>query len=486
MLVSFVSYLVAVIAIGLWAARKGSNTQEDYFLAGRSFSPLVTALSAVSSGRSAWLLMGAAVAAWKLGLSAVWYFPGYIAVEALLFLTLGRRLRERSAEIDAITIPEFIARFSEGPAGRGTSRLPLRSIAALAVVLFLTTYVSAQLVAGGKALAHVVDVDGRTWGLTITAGIVLVYTFLGGYRAVAFTDVLQAILMLTGLLVLPGLALHHVGGWDSLIERLRVIDPALVSWQRGFWPLVSGLAIGLGSIGNPHILVRYMSIRDPKELTTSAVIGTTWNVVMAGGALCMGLAGRALYPNAEGFPEGDTDYLFPLLAESLSNEYLFAGFVGILLATLFAAIMSTCDSQLLVVASSLVRDFRSDSNRGQGLGASRITVFLTLVVAVAMSFGATRVVDSFVLASWAALGAAFGPILIVLLYRQRVTAGAAMIGILIGAAVSVLWQQLPLIAGPDGELVALKAATGVYELVPAFAASLLAIVLVNRPRSAAS
>lgn len=479
MLTGFVLYLVGVIAIGLWAARRGDDTQEDYFLAGRSFSPLVTALSAVSSGRSAWLMMGAAVAAWKLGLSALWYFPGYIAVEAVLFLTLGRRLRVASSDVGAITIPEFVSRWADGPAGRGSSKLPLRPIAALAVVLFLTTYVSAQLVAGGKALAHVVDVDGRTWGLTITAGIVLVYTFLGGYRAVAFTDVLQAILMLIGLVMLPALSLHHVGGVGSLFERLRAIDPELCSWQRGFWPLVSGLAIGLGSIGNPHILVRYMSIRDPRELRTSAVIGTTWNVVMAAGALCMGLAGRALYPTADAFPGGDTDFLFPLLADFVSSEYLFPGFVGVLLATLFAAIMSTCDSQLLVVASSLVRDFRGTAGAERGLLVSRITVFATLVAAVAMSFGATRVVDSFVLASWGALGAAFGPLLIALLYRRRTPAGAALAGILVGAAVSVGWQQLPLVT-VDGELATLKAATGVYELVPAFVASFVAIGLGSR------
>lgn len=489
-LFTFVTYLAAVIGIGLWAARHGDDTQEDYFLAGRSFSPLVTALSAVSSGRSAWLLMGAAVAAWKLGLSAIWYFPGYIVVEAVLFVTLGRRLRERSSEVGAITIPEFIDRFTRitrassadvgaDTGAQRTNRLPVRPIAALAVVLFLTTYVSAQLVAGGKALAHVVDVDGRTWGLTITAGIVLVYTFLGGYRAVALTDVLQAILMLTGLLVLPVLTLHHVGGFERLFEQLRAIDPALCEWQRGFWPLASGLAIGLGSIGNPHILVRYMSIKDPRALRTSALIGTTWNVVMAAGALCMGLAGRALYADASAFPRGDTDYLFPLLAEFVSNEYLFSGFVGILLATLFAAIMSTCDSQLLVVASSLVRDFRGSPSTRGGLVASRVTVFATVVAAVAMSFGAKRVVDSFVLASWGALGAAFGPVLIALLYRRRTSAGAALAGIVTGAAVAVGWQQLPLVDGPDGALVSLKAATGVYELLPAFAASFVAILGVD-------
>ena len=296
----FGAYLALTVAIGIWASRRGTGTHEDYFLAGRGLSAFSMALSAVSSGRSAWLVVGASALAWRDGLSAVWVFPGYILAEALMFVTLGPRLRRRSEDAGALTIPEVLQRLARGADGvPGSSRLPVRAVAAIVICLFLLTYVSAQLGAGAKTLAGVFEIDGGTWGLAITAGIVLVYTLLGGYRAVVITDVVQAILMLVGMLVLPLLGLQAVGGVGALWERLGAIDPELLRASRGVVPLIGGLAIGLGSFGNPHILVRHMSLGDTKDARAAMVMGTFWNVVMALGALAMGLVGRALYPTED-------------------------------------------------------------------------------------------------------------------------------------------------------------------------------------------
>lgn len=461
----FGGYLAAMIAIGLWAARRGSDDQEDFFLGGRRGSAFATALSAVSSGRSAWLVLGASAAAWKIGLSALWLFPGYVAVEAAMFLTLGPRLRERSAAVGALTVPEVLASAGATPE-RGSHR-SVRAIAGLLTVLFLLTYVSAQLVGGGKAIESIFDIEGNTWGLLITAAVVLVYTVLGGYRAVVVTDVLQALLMLVGLLVVPWLGLRMAGGWDAMWESLRALDPALCSPVISGWAVAGGLAIGLGSVGNPHILVRHMSLEDARSARAAFFWGTSWNTLMAGGALLMGLVGRALYASAERFPNADADFLFPQLGAAVAEQYLFAGFAGVLLATLFAAVMSTCDSQLLVIASSIVRDFRGQDRPAQsaGLGHSRLVVALSLAIAVGVSFGETRLVHHFVLLSWGALGAAFGPAMLLALYdartgRRAVTA-SMLVGVLSFAALNQVWPK------PLGT-------TGNLHLVPAFACAFLA------------
>jgi len=459
-LLPFVLYLGLTVGIGLWAARRGSRDDEGFFLGGRRMSGFVVALSAVSSGRSAWLVLGASAAAYKSGLSAVWLFPGYVLAELVLLGKIGPRLRRTSSERGAITVPEVLE-------GRGASRWPVRQVAGLIIVLFLTSYVSAQLVAGGKALeALFPEVDGSTYGLVITASIVLVYTLLGGYRAVALTDVVQGLLMLTGLVLLPLFGLAHVGGWSALFEQLRAVDPGLVSWSQGWGPMLAGVAIGLGSFGSPPILVRAMSIADEAQLARAAWIGFTWNTVMAAGALAIGLVGRAIWTTSDAFPRGDAEHLYPMLGQLVSDEFLFAGFAGVLLAALFAAVMSTCDSQLLVIASSIVRDFkRADETSSQGVMRSRLAVFVALAVAVAISFGAQRSVEDFVLFSWDALGAGFGPALCFVLFRPRTRSAAVLTSMLVGVISVVLWAKVP-------ELKAL-----VHQRVPAFALAWLVLAL---------
>ena len=431
----FVLYLAATIAIGLWAARRGRDDQEDYFLGGRSLSAVAMALSAVSSGRSAWLVVGASAAAWTSGLSAMWLFPGYIIAEAWMFVGLGPRLREKSLECDAITIPEVLAR---APLGRnfvrGHSVLPVQAVAGLITIVFLIAYVSAQLTAGAKTLEFALAIDGPTWGLAITAGIVLLYTLLGGYRAVVLTDVVQAVLMLFGLVVLPVFAMVQIGGFAALQDRLQAIDPSLLSLWRGALPFFGGFAIGLGSLGQPHILVRHMSLENPGDARKALWTGTVWNVVMAGGALLMGLVGRALYPALEDLAGNDPEGVFVTLAADLSAHYAFEGALGILVAALFAAVMSTCDSQLLVVASSALRDLagKREDAHATGRWKGRVAVAASLVAAVALHLGDLPQVLVFVLLAWSALGAAFGPALILALYDTRSNSRGVFTAMLIG------------------------------------------------------
>jgi SSS family solute:Na+ symporter len=474
---AFVGYLAVVVGIGLWAARRSSRGVGEFFLAGRGLGRFVVALSAVSSGRSSWLLLAFSGVAFQRGVSALWMAVGYIAVECALFWSYGRRLRRLAGDADAITLPDvYVARFGEGRGG-------LRVLLAGIFLLFMTPYVGAQLVAGGKTFHSLLALDTHA-GIALTAGIVLAYTVMGGFLAVSLTDVVQACFMLFSLLVLPVMALFDLGGLGVLREQLSLLDPGYVdAFALSAGALVGFLGIGLGSPGNPHILVRFMSIRDPEALRGAALIGTTWNVLMAFGALMIGLVGRAFFPDAAALPNGDHEMVYPALAEAHLHPVLY----GVVIASIFAAIMSTADSQLLVAASAVVRDVYekllcrtrapSPANASAAAGddaeaearrlvrLSRLVIVLLVPLATAIALGGGQVVNKLVLYAWGGLGAAIGPTSILMLYWRRTTRAGVMAGMLAGAGTLIVWEEL----GPSD----------IYELVPAFAAGLVVTVLVS-------
>jgi SSS family solute:Na+ symporter len=478
---AFVGYLLVVVAIGVWAARRSSRGVGEFFLAGRGLGRFVVALSAVSSGRSSWLLLAFSGVAFQRGASALWMAVGYIVVECALCWSYGRRLRRLAGAFDAITLPDVYAvRFGEGRGG-------LRVLVAGTFLLFMTPYVGAQLVAGGKTFHSLLALDTSV-GIALTAGIVLAYTVMGGFLAVSLTDVVQACFMLFSLLVLPVMALLDLGGLGVLRGQLAGLDPTLVDpFALSAGALVGFLGIGLGSPGNPHILVRYMSIRDPEALRGAALIGTLWNVLMAAGALTVGLVGRAVFPDVALLPGGDHELVYPALAAAQLHPVLY----GVVIASIFAAIMSTADSQLLVAASAVVRDvyeqlvLRRRSARAPTQATSeadrqapdrrrvrtgRIVIALLVPLATAIALGGGQVVNKLVLYAWGGLGAAIGPTSILMLYWRRTTRAGVMAGMLAGAGTLILWEEF----GPPD----------LYELVPAFAAGLavtVAVSLATRP-----
>src|SRR6056297_3583911 len=286
---AFVGYLVLLIGIGIYSSRFSSEGISEFFIGGRKMSRFVVALSAVVSGRSAWLLLGVTGMAYAQGASAVWAVIGYIVVELFLFLYYARRLRNFSETYDCITIPDFFAeRFNDKT---GT----LRILLVVVFLIFMVSYVSAQFVAGGKAFASSFHIDQST-GIILSAVIILAYTVLGGFLAVSLTDMFQAIFMLAAL-----------------------VDPMALS----IGALVGFLGIGLGSPGNPHILTRYMSIDDVNQLRWKAVVGTAWNVIMAWGAIFIGLAGRVYFPEVDLLPGSDTENLYPVLAQQHLHPIIF-------------------------------------------------------------------------------------------------------------------------------------------------------------------
>jgi sodium/proline symporter len=461
--VVFLFTLLLPILVGFISLRR-TRSQTDFFVGGRAMNRVVVALSAVSTGRSSWLVLGVSGMAYKLGAGALWAVVGYTTVEFFQFIYVGRRLRERTQQYGSITLLDYFeSRFND-------NRQILRIAGAVIIGIFITAYVSAQLFAGAKTLGGALNID-LGWCLLISAGLILVYMVLGGYVAVAYNDVVRAVIMMIALVVLPVVGLAKFGGAGELRSALGALDPRFLDpLSLGAGVIIGFLGIGLGSPGQPHILVRYMSIDDAARLKSAAVIGTVWNVVLGAGAVAIGLLGRAVVPAAGDLPNQDPEMVYLVL----SSDYFGPALYGLLVGGIFAAIMSTADSQLLVVASTFVRDIyekilrkRDEISESEKLRLSRWVVVLSGLLALLLAFLAQDLVFWLVLFAWGGLGASFGPAVILSLYWRRATRAGVLAGMVTGTVVTIVWKLW------------LKAPTGLYELIPAFAGSALMTVVVS-------
>lgn len=472
---AFLAYLLLLLVIGVASARFSSEGVGEFFVGGRRMNRLVVALSAVVSGRSAWLLLGVTGMAYSTGASALWAVTGYTVVELVLFLTFARRLRRFADVHDCVTVPDFFAARFGDTDGR------LRTAVSSVILLFMVGYVASQFTGGGKAIGASFGLSSGT-GVLITALIVLGYTGLGGFLAVSLTDTVQAVFMIAGLLVVPALAITDAGGWRAVLAELGAWDPSFADpLALGFGAWIGLVGIGLGSPGNPHIIVRYMSIDDERQLRFAAAVGTFWNVAMGAGAVLIGLVGRVYFPSVEALPAADTENLYPVLAQQHLHPVLF----GVVVASIFAAIMSTADSQLLVAASAVVRDlYQKVLQKGHEVPErvlvrlSRAVVAFIVLAALVLGITAGDLVFWLVLFAWAGLGAALGPPAILALYWRGTTRAGVLAGMATGAVVTIVWYMTPALKGL------------LYELVPAFTLSLVVTWGVSRitrpPRDASA
>lgn len=383
--VAFVIFLLTLflpVFIGFITLRRTKN-QEDFFVGGRAMDKFVVALSAVSSGRSSWLVLGVSGMAYTLGTGAVWAVVGYITAEMFQFIYIGRKLRTQTEAYQSITLLDYFeSRFND-------KRQLIRITGTVIITIFITAYVAAQFNAGAKSLSTGLNIS-FVYALILSGILVLVYMVLGGFIAVAYNDVARAIILILGLVIFPAYGLIKIGGFNLMLESLARLNPALIDpFALSFGVIIGFLGIGLGSPGQPHIIVRYMSIDDPDKLRTSAVIGTFWNVVMGWGAVFIGLIGRVLIPSAEKLPGKDSEVIYLVLSSEFFGPVLY----GLLIGGIFAAILSTADSQLLVVASTFVRDvYEKILKKGsviaesQKLKLSRIVVILSGLLALVMAY----------------------------------------------------------------------------------------------------
>ncbi len=462
-IITFIIYIVLILGIGALSTRFASKGIAHYFIGGRKMNRLVVAMSSVVSARSAWLLLGFTGMAYSMGLSAIWAAVGYIIVEFLLFFYYAGRIRRFTEKYDCITLPDFYnARFQD-------KKGYLRVIVVIVIAIFMISYVSAQMVAGSNVFSACYNIPENS-ALFLTAAIILGYVILGGFMAVSFIDTVQGFVIIAALIVVPVTGIINIGGVGEFISQLRAfesgefVDPLAL----GFGALIGFLGIGLGPPGNPHIISRYMSIKNPRAFKSVALMGTLANIIMAGGALLAGLVGRLYYPEINALPAADQENLLPMLAWEQLTPVLF----GLVIASIFAAIISTADSQLLVGASAIVRDvYEKMIMKGKKVSQtklvflSRTVVFLLVVLAIIMGWLAGELIFWLVLFAWAGLGASFGPATILALYWKRTTRQGVIAGIITGAVTVILWH--------------LFLSDLMYELVPAFALSFVVIVVVS-------
>lgn len=456
--------------------RKTNNT-EDYFLGGRGLNSWVAALSAQASDMSGWLLMGLPGSIYALGTGQAWIAIGLFIGTALNWLCIAKRLRRYTIVANnSLTLPEFFEnRFHD-------KKKILLGISSIVIVIFFLVYTASALASGGKLFNMVFGVDYHI-ALAIGAIVILTYTFLGGFLAVCTTDFIQGTMMLIALLVVPIVAYNMIGTdlGTALVNSGVASSDYMSLFSNGgkpysFVDIISRLAWGLGYCGMPHILVRFMAIRNEKEIKKSSTIAIVWVAVSLFAACAIGVIGRAFL----GGVLKDSENVFIQMIQHVFSSNIVLIFIGgLFLCGILAAIMSTADSQLLVCASSVSKDIyknilKPESNDKKVLKVSRITVLVVAVLAFLIAWNPNSSIMNLVSDAWAGLGSAFGPLVVCSLFWKRTNLPGAVAGILSGGLFVIIWDYLPIINGDT-----LYAATRIYSLLLGFFISLACIVIVS-------
>ncbi len=478
-LIAFLIYLAVMLGIGFYFSNK-SKKMSDYFLAGRKLGSWVTAMSAQASDMSGWLLMGLPGAAYATGLGNYWIAIGLAIGTILNWAFVAKPLR-RFTEVcgDSITIPQYLQ-------NRFKADSPLiRVVCALVIFIFFLVYTTSAFVSGGKLFQVVFNIDPanetyRQAAVVISALIIIIYTFMGGFSAVAWTDFIQGLLMFITIVALPIALVSSTPNFslDMLDNTAKIVEEgadssgymSMTSNMSGV-DIISNLAWAFGYFGMPHILVRFMAIKDTKSVKKSAVIAIVWVLISLSAAVLVGVLGRT-YLDSQGITLASSDQELIFIK---TVKMLFPSFLGgIFLSAVLASIMSTADSQLLVTASAVVNDFykvivKKEASEKKLMWISRISVIVISVIACILALNPNDSIMGIVSNAWAGFGAAFGPAILFSLYWKRLTLKGTAAGIIGGAATVLLWEYI-LPAGITG---------GLYSIIPGCIVSVLLTVIVS-------
>lgn len=479
LLLGFVLYLGLMLVIGIITVRY-MRSLDDFVLGGRRLGPWVAAISERASGESAWFLLGLPGATYALGFQEFWSVIGIAGGILASWTLVAVGLRNATGRLGALTIPDFLAgRFP----GEGRT---IRALSTLIILVFYTTYVGAQFVGAGKILNATFGMH-EAWGMALGAAVVLVYTMLGGFLAVAWTDLFQGLLMAGVAVVLPVLAFVKLGGPAGFDTLLAAQGPDFLTLNAGktgsaffFGVMVGGLSWGLGYFGQPHLLTRYMAIRKVRDLRVGTLIAMGWVLAAYWGAAFIGVLGvGVLGPGLE-----DPEQVMPLLARALVPPWI----AGMLISGAVAAMMSTADSQLLVATSSLTEDIyvklirrgRPAESPGRLVFLGRLAVILITVVAFVLAYFDRDLIFDMVAYAWSGLGSSFGPVILLTLWWKRMTRGALLGGLVTGLVSTILWKHVP---GLDA-ILDIKAASFVLSMTVAVSLGWLGVGdrVLPRPR----
>ncbi len=481
-LIAIAAYLGLMLYIGIRFARR-NNSADDFYLGGRKLGPLVTAMSAEASDMSSWLLMGLPGLAYLTGIcDAAWTAIGLAVGTYLNWLIVAKRIHRYSILTDSITAPEFFSRRF------GDDKNILRGIAAIVIIIFFVPYTASGFAACGKLFGTLFGTNYMV-AMVISAIVIVAYTTLGGFLAASTTDLIQSGVMTVALVVVIGFGISVAGGFDAVIGNAQAL-PGYLSMNSlfdvasgaakpyGLLTIFSTLAWGLGYFGMPHILLRFMAIKEEKKLTTSRRVATTWVVISMTMAIFIGVVGLAM--TAEGaIPvlEGSaSETIIIRIANLLSQSgVLLALLAGVILAGILAATMSTADSQLLAASSSVSKDlmrglFKINMTEKQAMTVARVSLLVIAAVAVILARDPNSSVFKIVSFAWAGFGAAFGPVVLFALFWRRANKWGALAGMISGGAMVFIWKFL---VRPMG------GALDIYELLPAFLVSCAMLVIVS-------
>ena len=484
-LIAFILYFILILGVGLYFFFTSKNDGEkEYFLGGRSMGPWVTAMSAQASDMSGWLLMGFPGSILAFGMGKVWIGIGLALGTAANWIFVAKRLRRFSrASGDSITLPQYLT-------NRFASQNPLLKIVCAVIFLIsFTVYVSSAFVAGKSVMVAVIPwfADKALLAMGLFAVLILIYTFLGGYKAVCWTDFFQGLMMLIALLAVP--IVMALGKFDasflgSFAEGVSAFEsnPFTADWR----DIVTGLSWGLGYFGMPHIIVRFMGIKKPSQVNKASTVAIIWVILSLGSAIAISVIGRTfLLTDGTSLAEkllltNSQEKIFITLAQDIFPPVI----AGLLLAAIVAAAMSTADSQLLVASSSFTSDLykpllrKNKATEKEILWVGRIVVLIVSVVAffIASSNSSwSNSIMSMVENAWGLFGAAFGPVVILSLFWRRLNYPGACAGIIIGAIVDIAW----LLSFTNTITTAIIYPTGIYEILPGFVAGLITAVVVS-------
>lgn len=462
LLTVIIIYFLGMSAIGLYYYKR-TNNLSDYILGGRSLNPWVAALSAQASDMSGWLLLGLPGYAFVAGLEAVWISAGLALGTYLNWKFVAKRLRIFSEKADdSLTLSSYFQKRFK------SSSVSLRMLTSVFILFFFLTYTASGLVASAKLFNTIFDVP-YTIALTIGLTAVVLYTFLGGFMAVSWTDLFQGILMFFALLIVPMVVLGKVGGLGTAKDALNSIDPQLLTLSVGSIGLMSVVSLaawGLGYFGQPHILARFMAVRNPDEIKYSRVISMVWVIITLIAAVIIGMLGAVYFQGVENF-ESETVFI------QMVSELFTPLIAGIMLSAVLAAIMSTADSQLLVSSSAFVEDIYNVINKNKAsektqVWMGRIVVLIVAAIAYIIALNPESSVLDLVSYAWAGLGGTFGPAVLFSLYYRKSSYKGTFAGILLGGITVIVWKNM---SGGIFDL---------YEIVPSFMVSSLTIYLVSK------
>ncbi|WP_138380784.1 sodium/proline symporter [Luteithermobacter gelatinilyticus] len=434
-LATLVVYKVTLVLIGLWA-RGRTHNNADFFIAGRHLGPVVASFSYAASSASAWSLLGLSGAAYVMGLSVLWLFAGLIMGHALSWFWVAPRLHRIAHREGLVTLTDFLA--LEGDA---RCRRWITWAASGMITFCFLFYVAAQFQAAGNSFAATFDIS-VTESVVGGGVIILIYTLLGGFWAVSMTDMLQGMLMLLAALVLPVTAFLEVGGWSGFWQGLEgVASPSELSptgpntglMALGF--VLGTMSVGLGTVGQPHLLARYMALRDQRSVRIAQRMAVLWFIIVLGNMILLGLCGKILVHQA-----GNPENLFFILTEQLFPTVIGA----IFLAAVLSAIMSTADSQLLVSAAAVAHDIMGEPNEGESrLKISRFVITVLCALAIVVALTLPESIFSRVLFAWNALGSAFGPVVVLRLAGLRLRAQSIVPAMVTGFGLTVYFYLRP-------------------------------------------